>query len=503
MALQTFRAPTLAMLMVAGLAACGGDSDNDSAAGSANDVFDDIDVPETYAFETGLDGHTGSSVSYSGQVARHVLIEGLNAEINTGLQAKIDDNTWDASTPRQTILDELEVFFDDGTDTLAGNTIEVPAFPGNTEEQQYSDLSGGKNLVGKLAGNDDVTDHKDWDNGGFVGWNIASPELLVRDWFDTIVDNVQTELNGTNRQVDFSASGSGTHPLEVYHTDDGLDLKQLVQKFLLGAVTMSQAMDDYLDDDEAGKGLLTDNTSSDEGAAFTALEHQFDEGFGYFGAARNYLDYTDEEIAGKGGRVEFENGYNDFDGSGTIDLDSEFNFGNSTNAAKRDLGSTTGTDFTTEAFEAFLKGRAIINFAVGRDLTTAEMDALKAQRDIIVEVWEKAIAATVVHYINDTLGDMDNFGSAVDYSYADHTKHFGELKGFALGLQFNPRSPLHEDNDEDGTTDFEQFHDLVGERPVLPNATAGEISDYEQALLDARALLQTAYGFAQNDVENW
>ena len=127
------------------------------------------------------------------------------------------------------------------------------------------------------------------------------------------------------------------------------------------------------------------------------------------------MDYTDEEIAGKGGRSDRENGYHDSDGSGTIDLDAEFNFGNSTNAAKRDLGSESGTDFTRGAFEAFLNGRAIINNAVGSELTEAEMEALKAQRDVAVENWEKAVAATVVHYINDTLGDMDDFGPS-DYS---------------------------------------------------------------------------------------
>lgn len=121
---------------------------------------------------------------------------------------------------------------------------------------------------------------------------------------------------------------------------------------------------------------------------------------------------------------------------------------------------------------------------------------MATQRDIIVENWEKAISATVVHYINDVLADMDKFGT-VDYSYADHIKHWAEMKGFALGLQFNPRSPLNE-----GTL-FADFHALVGERPVLPDAAAQDISDYEQALLDARDLLESAYGFADADVANW
>ncbi|MFM9597134.1 hypothetical protein ACKI1O_48190, partial [Streptomyces scabiei] len=97
--------------------------------------------------------------------------------------------------------------------------------------------------------------------------------------------------------------------------------------------------------------------------------HQFDEGFGYFGAARNYLEYSDDEIAGKDGRDEFKAGYNDYSSDGQIDLASEYNWGNSTNAAKRDRGAEVRTDFTAAAMNAFIAGRKLINEAVGNDLT--------------------------------------------------------------------------------------------------------------------------------------
>ena len=61
-------------------------------------------------------------------------------------------------------------------------------------------------------------------------------------------------------------------------------------------------------------------------------------------AARNFSDYTDDEIAGKGGRDNFR--FNDADGDGQIDL-TEFNFGNSVNAAKRDRKGS-GSDFTAD-----------------------------------------------------------------------------------------------------------------------------------------------------------
>ena len=65
------------------------------------------------------------------------------------------------------------------------------------------------------------------------------------------------------------------------------------------------------------------------------------------------------------------------------------------------------------------------------------MNELKAHRDAALSAWEKAIAATVVHYINDVIGDME----AEDYSFYDHAKHWSEMKGFALSFQFNRRSP--------------------------------------------------------------
>ena len=108
--------------------------------------------------------------------------------------------------------------------------------------------------------------------------------------------------------------------------------------------------DDYLDDDTEGKGLLADNTVAVEGKPYTELEHQWDEGFGYWGGAVNYLDYTDDELASEDGRAEYVNGYNDHDGDGAIDLGSEINFGASVNAAKRDRGAADGALTDMSAF---------------------------------------------------------------------------------------------------------------------------------------------------------
>ena len=494
-------AAAIALSVGVGLTGCLDSDSSDNGSG--------VEAPETYSFDSRfINGE--ESAQYPGQITRHVLIDDLNTEMASKFQERIDGGTWNDNTEKSEVLGVLENYYRDGTAAIGGDPILLSTDP-ETKQDTYNEIASGKNLVGKTAGNDDVTDHKDWDNGGFQGWDTTadpdSPEALIDDLFDRLADRTLVRAKGNQPKDPVKQEEN----LTVYHTTDGLDLKQLIQKFLLGAVAFSQGADDYLDDDVDGKGLLTDNTSQDGDAPYSALEHQWDEGFGYFGAARDYLDYSDAEIAGKSSsrddvREAYEGGYHDSNGDGKIDLVGEFNFGNSQNAAKRDLGSESGTDFTQQAFDAFVTGRAIIAQADG-ELSDAQMADLKEQRDLAVDAWEKSVAATVVHYINDTLGDMkdwenDQENGTSEYSYIDHTKHFGELKGFALGLQFNPRSPMNENGR------FAEFHNLVGEKPVLPpqgstGTSQSEFDAYEQDLLDARAIMKEAYGFEEADVKNW
>ena len=268
----------------------------------------------------------------------------------------------------------------------------------------------------------------------------------------------------------------------MYLTPDGHDLNQLIQKFLLGAVTFSQGADDYLDDDTEGKGLLASHIQA-EGKTYTPVEHAWDEGFGYFGAARNYIDYTDVEIA-DGTSI-------DIDGDNLVDLKTEKNWGNCVNAAKRDKGAVVATDFTTQAWEGFAGGRQFLHQTRGTELTDEQIIVLQDYRDQAVGAWEKAIAATVVHYINDVLQDMNKFGTA-DYSFSNHAKHWGEMKGFALGLQFNPHSPLSD-------ADFVIVHDMMGDAPVLSSASEADINGYISGLLDIRGMIGMSYDFDEGN----
>lgn len=464
----------------------------DAAGESVTSTLDiDInDLMDRYTFDSQINTDE-SSVSYSGQIARHTLIAELNNYISSGLQTDLDNGTL---TTRQDVLDKLDSYF--RTSELQYPDLPI-TFLENAQQSLISDISSShKNLVGKLAGNDTGGQHKEWNNGAFAGWNTTgstTPEGLVDMLFGMLADNAVAHLNGTIRQ-DFN----GNDITKIFINTDGKDLQQLIQKFLLMGVTYSQGTDDYFGADTDGKGLLTDNVSAQSaGRPYTNLEHQFDEGFGYFGAARNYLEYTDVEISSKvsdtAGRADW-NGNHDTDGNGSIDLQSEYNWGQSVNAGKRDLstaGNSNPTDFTQQAMTAFIAGRKLLNDNVGTAIEGDLRAQLEQQVEAGVDAWERAIVATVIHYINDTHADLDSIGSE-DFNYANLAKHFSEMKGFALGLQFNERTQLSD-------SDFEAIHQLMGTAPVMQ----GDVEAYQSGLLQARSILDNAYNFDTENVENW
>jgi len=472
--------------------------DNGGLSHTQELTIDVNDLLDYYGFMSKVGDTANSSVSYGGQVTRHALIAELKHYIGKGgLQADIDGNNF---ADKAAVLAKLNSFYNRGGDIEADREASWDGFAitfTDAKQTLFSELGSYKSLKDKIAGNDASGQHKDWNNGAFSGWGAQgsiTPQGLIEHFFDQLADNAVAVIGGSVR-VDPITAGA----IPVYVTDNGTDLNQLIQKFLLMSVTYSQATDDYLDE---AKGLAADNIAQDKGTKdYTSLEHQFDEGFGYFGAARDYLSYNDNEIAGKvsvdgeGGRLAW-NGQYDTDGDGKIDLTSEKNFGNSVNAAKRDRGSkdnAAATDYTKQAMDAFLSGRKLINDRAGFTLTNAEKTELVGYRDVAVKAWENAVAATVVHYINDLHADLAKVGTA-DFNYLDTAKHFSELKGFALGLQFNPYSPMTD-------VQFEAMHVLLKDAPVLVGAA--DVTTYQEDLIKARDILQTALSFDADNVANW
>ena len=426
----------LAMLLIVVslfLSACGSDDvEPDPTDGTK------IDVPQAYVFDSRFE-EGASSVSYSGQVVRNLLLQDLKATT---------DSVGKDGAKSVTVDDLLQFYaYDDALNLKTLTTTgSISAL-----ENHYSALSTGKNLVGKIS-SDPV-----------IGYNRTADDL-VREWFKQIADNSQ----------DSNKLGTAM----AYTADDGVDMSQMINKVLIGAVPYYQATGVYLN------GLLErDNSEARDGEdPYTAMEHAWDEAFGYFGAARDYARYTDDQLAGSVDDFTF-----DSNGDGSIDFKSEYNFGLSRNAAKRDKGGT-GVDLTKEIFDAFLAGRTAIT-------NQGTVEEISAHRQAAAEGMEKVIAATVVHYINDTLSDMSQLGTA-DENRANLNKHWAEMKGYTVALQYNPFKLI-----SDGQ--LRELHGIMGEAPKYDAPGSSEyekqVSYYERA----KVVLQTAYGFSSENMKNW
>lgn len=479
------------LALTVAIAAATGCSSNNKSSGQPPVVSDGA-VPEQYVF-TNSAGE--STVSYTGQTKRHVLISDMTAEIGNLTEA--------ADADVVTSLNEYMQDAKNGT-PLFSLTNGEPIEPVDANGVfTYDAIAGDKALNEKIAGGyykDDVLtgESNKLIDDMFFGWNDgiadnARPIDLV-DYFIAQLQSAATD--GNTPQV---STATGEQSVDVVYVDQyGRDYKQLMQKFLLMSVTFSQGTNDYLQSDFASE------ITPVEGKAYTVAEHHWDEAFGYFGAARDYADYTDVEIAA--------GEYRDTDNSATIDIRSEYNFGQSTNCAKRDkgtAGNSNPTNFTKEAFDAFLTGRQILrDAAAAGELTTEAEAALQIQIQTAAVTWEKCIAATVVHYINDVIDDsVEGTFTSVDH-FQNLAKHWSEMKGFALGLQFNPHSPFRTSTDVN-IMDLQMVLAWMGDAPVLADGTQlgqpyeGGVAGYEANLLQARAILQQAYDFDQENVENW
>ena len=415
-------------------AGCGNEEDTEEEATA-------IEVPIAYTFNSRfIEGK--SSVSYSGQTVRNLLWQDL----------KILTDSVGKSGAKVVAVADLNKLYDHKDNYNLKSLTTAEAIP--LVADSYTAISTGKNLKGKIS-KDPV-----------VGYDKPA-DALIQEWFKIIAENSK------------DSSKLGTPA--VYTDKNGADLSQMINKVLVGAVHYYQSTGVYL------KAILEQDNAKqykdDKTKAYTAMEHKWDEAFGYFGAARDYLRYSDAQLAGKT-PAEFSF---DSNGNGKIDFKSEYNFGLSRNAGKRDKGGS-GVDFTQDIFQAFLTGRATI-------AGEGNINQVAAQREIASTGMEKVIAATIVHYINDTLGDMSKLGTA-DESKKNLNKHWSEMKGFTVALQYNPFKKVTDGN-------LNELHRIMGKGPSYAKPGSAE---YKQAVANykrAKTVLQTACGFSAENMAKW
>ena len=262
----------------------------------------------------------------------------------------------------------------------------------------------------------------------------------------------------------------------------GIRLDQMTQKTLWGAISYWQATSKYM-----SKIPGDDNTVAVEGKSYTAMEHHWDESFGYFGAALDYnTGYTDDNDRKS-------SPYFDSNSDGKIDFKTEYNVGWAVTAAKRDLctGCDAGLDFTKTIFDAYIKGRTMI-------VNQEPLAQILEQRDLIMATWEKVVAAVTIHYINDVIDDIDAIIAAGDATVtpassatADYENHWGEMRGYANGLLYNDFKKIATDN-------LNRLYVVMGTVPVYPTGGSFAAMQTYQGQLkgEAKAILKASYGFS-------
>ena len=392
-----------------------------------------LETPAEFVFESRFEEHAGeSSVSYSGQVVRNLLVNDIKTQIGT------DAGSGDATTL-------LSMMANDDP-----NRMILTSTTPSSMQTKYHDIST-SHLNDRL---DAVSDYI------LPGYEMNAGDAISA-WVTDAVTNGKTNA-------------------------DGIRLDQMVQKTLWGAVAYWQGTSKYM-----SKIPNDDNTMSDDGDPYTAMEHHWDESFGYFGAARDYnTGYSDDNAR--------KTTQNDSNGDGSIDFKTEFNSGWGITAAKRDLvdGVSVDYDFTGTIMNAYLEGRTLI-------YNQASLDEILVQRDIILNTWEKVVAAVTIHYVNDVAADMaalypadSNAGPLSDLS-ADLNNHWGEMRGYANGLLYNDFKVISDSN-------LNTILTTMGTSPVYPEDGETVFYNYHEMLVTTvKSLLQNAYGFSDEHMANW
>ena len=411
--------------------------EDEEAADNDTDTMT-METPTEFVFESRFEEHAGeSSVSYSGQVVRNLLVNDI--------KSLIASNVGGGNTAT---INSMMANDDPNLAIYTGSSL-------NTLQTKYHDISTSQ-LNDRLAA---VTSYTDPGYG-------ANAQDMITGWIA-------------------ESEGYSVRP-------GGLDLGQMTQKVMWGAIAYWQGTSKYM-----SKIPNDDNTMSDDGDPYTAMEHHWDESFGYFGAARDYnTGYSDDNDRKT-------DPYNDSNGDGLIDFKTEYNMGWAVTAAKRDLvdGVSVDYDFTKTIFDAYLEGRTLI-------YNQAPLDEILVQRDIILNTWEKVVAAVSIHYINDTMSDLEALIAAGDANLAwdnlpesgdgyKYNIHWAEMRAYAHGLIYNDFKLI---SDADIATVF-------GYMGTAPAYNDGSDFSAMQTLHDnlalAKPILQAAYGFSDAHMANW
>jgi hypothetical protein len=334
-----------------------------------------LNVPATYAFTDG----TNNTVSYGGQTERLNQLTEMATYMKTG------------TTTQLSYLSLTDMFANTGSNG-GGN---------------FS-FTSTKKLQDKC---------------------LAADTALFIDYMDSLaVASIDFASTAADGQAGTLTSGTSTYLFAA----NGIEYAQLIEKGLMGAVFLYQATNIYFGSDK----MSADNTTAVNAGAgeyYTAMEHHWDEAFGYFGVP---VDFP-TNITG----IRF--------------------WGKYCNSRDAQLGCNA------VMMNAFKRGRAAIS---QDELTIRDEEILKLRK-----MWEKISAAQAVAYLE---GAKTNFG-------VDNAKFLHELSeayAFILCLKYVPL--------ETRVISYAQIDDL------LTNTIGTDFWSVTQTdLTNAINSLESIYGF--------
>ncbi|MGM0579944.1 MAG: DUF4856 domain-containing protein [Bacteroidota bacterium] len=331
--MKNLRLLGLALLAVFAFTAC-----DEEDTGKENEENEETyEIPSTYDFE---------NVSYTGQTQRLDMMEELTAYMKTA---------------------------NDGTVLEAQTMLDMYANENNAFSKAELNEADSKELENKTVESD-----------------IIKFQDFIREFAAATVEadgqpGTPPAAGETQGTPGYVKSNDGSK--QYFFDAKGFEHIQLIEKGLMGSCFYFQGVSIYL---ASGK-MDVDNETIEDGKG-TAMEHHWDEAFGYFGVPNDFPANTDG--------IRFWGKY----ANGRDDL----------------LGSNEAI------MNAFIKGRAAIS---NKDLDTRD-----EQIEIIRNEWEKVSAGTAVHYLNEAIAGF------ADDAIRNHT--LSEAWAFIHALKYNPNKKL-------------------------------------------------------------
>lgn len=302
-------------------------------------AYSSLSASSSYT-QTFVDDSGQSTVDFSGQTTRIDMLKELDAYIRTGTTASID-----ASKMKNMFENQNNAFSNADLNNATTKIISAKT------AQSFSATAA------------------DAERQLFISY-FGKLEAMSQQSSQTAAQG-QAGVLGGKRLVD----------------EKGVEYGQLVSKGLVGALMLDQISNVYLGTDKQS----ADNTTKEEGENFTAMEHHWDEAYGYLTKNAVYPTEGEESYLGEYARQ-----------------------GASVHGGAANL------------FLAFLKGRAAI---VNNDLTTRDEQIAYIRAEL-----EKAVATVAISYLNKT-------NSASDDASRFHA--LSEGVGFIYSLRFAYNSKVN------------------------------------------------------------